>query len=262
LITIDPISNYLGNVPMSADQDVRSMILMPLKRLAEKYNVAVVIVMHLNKKSDLDAINRVGGAMAFIAVCRVAWLFTRNVQEDPPDDEDVTPEDVETPDTFSMLCIKNNIAKAYHTGLSYSVQVRGVKIDGKSVKEPYVVWGNAIRGSADDALKTFKQKANGAEHTANRPSPKKQEATNWLMEALQDGEPHPQKPLIQEAKDRDNIKPDTLIAAYRELVNSGIAKRAWKVGTAYVWKLVPVYADSEVSAIPHQSELISTNGAA
>ena len=63
LLVIDPISNYLGEVSMVAEQEVRS-ILIPLKRAAEKYNIAVLIVMHLNKKSDLDAISRVGGAMA------------------------------------------------------------------------------------------------------------------------------------------------------------------------------------------------------
>ena len=39
LLVIDPISNYLGEVSMVAEQEVRS-ILIPLKRAAEKYNIA------------------------------------------------------------------------------------------------------------------------------------------------------------------------------------------------------------------------------
>ena len=77
LIIVDPISNYLGKANMVAEQEVRS-ILMPLKRLAKRKNVSIVLVMHLNKKSDLDAISRVGGAMAFIGVSRCSWMFVRD----------------------------------------------------------------------------------------------------------------------------------------------------------------------------------------
>src|SRR4029077_4606252 len=58
LLIIDPISNFLGGTSMFGEQDVRAEILVPLKNLAAKYNVAVVIVMHLNKKAELDAISR------------------------------------------------------------------------------------------------------------------------------------------------------------------------------------------------------------
>jgi hypothetical protein len=206
--------------------------------------------MHLNKKSDLDAINRVGGAMAFIGVCRVSWLFVRNVQEAEVDGEPAE----DKPDTFSMLRIKNNLAKASHTGLSYSVQLRKVKIEGKLVSEPYVVWGKVINGDADAALETKNHRQ--AKRADTRPSPKMQEAISFLMDALQDGESHPQNPLIDEAKKRDNIKPDTLKAAYRKLVDDEVAKRAWKVGADYVWKLVPMGDESD-SVVPQQSALLA-----
>ena len=40
LLIIDPISNFLGDTNMFGEQDVRAKVLVPLKNLAAKYNVA------------------------------------------------------------------------------------------------------------------------------------------------------------------------------------------------------------------------------
>jgi hypothetical protein len=84
LLVIDPL---LAHIPMRVDghkdQHVRTA-LAPLSRMAEELDIAVVCVMHLNKRETADLFSRVGGSGGFTAAARSALL----VAEDP-DDADV-----------------------------------------------------------------------------------------------------------------------------------------------------------------------------
>ena len=181
--------------------------------------------------------------MAFIGVARTSWLFARNVQEDTPEGEEATTSAAENPDTFSMLRMKNNLVSASKAGLSFSVQVSRIPSpDGEDIITPYVVWGNAINGSADDALNRSgrsgrsgqsKSESAKAEH---RPDDTLQAALKWLEEELQDGNPHPSKPLKTDADDGFGIKPTTLERAYKELKGM----KPFKVDGRYCWQLAPM----------------------
>jgi putative DNA primase/helicase len=75
LVIIDPISAYLGSaVNAHKDQDVRGL-LTPIAKLAEERRVAILGIMHLNKSTDLGAMYRVSGSMAFVAAARAVWLI-------------------------------------------------------------------------------------------------------------------------------------------------------------------------------------------
>jgi putative DNA primase/helicase len=83
LVIIDPVSAYLGvgkAVDTYKDKDVRAA-LMPVSSLAERYNVTVIGVVHLNKGKELQAIYRVSGSMAFVAAARAVWLIGRDPQD-------------------------------------------------------------------------------------------------------------------------------------------------------------------------------------
>ena len=204
LIIIDPISNYLGEVSMIAEQEARS-ILIPLKRIAARLGIAVVIVMHLNKKSELDAISRVGGAMAFIGVARCSWMFIR----------DASTEEGEVKDSFTMARIKNNLTKASGSGLAYHIEGRQIPMnEHESMLAPAVVWGDMVNKTADDVLEEKRSKRG-----PGRPEgvhPKLQEAMNWLEMALQYG-PVASKTLYKAAKEEKNIAGSTLRSAQQEL---------------------------------------------
>jgi len=256
LLVIDPISNYLGEVSMIAEQEVRS-ILIPLKRVAERHNIAVIIVMHLNKKNDLDAISRVGGAMAFIGVARCSWLFARNVQEDAAEGEDVTPAEKKA-DTFSMLRIKNNLVSSSRAGLAYSVAVQPVEIEGENIFTPYVQWGKVIEGSADEALLPGgkRQTEPGVPRAAHRPNDKLQAAITWLEEALQDGLPHASKQLQSDARAVAGVSPETLRRAYEAIHGM----KAIKSGAIWYWQAAPMNETAQEDETPQQSMLIQAEG--
>jgi putative DNA primase/helicase len=244
LIIIDPISNYLGEVSMVAEQDVRS-VLIPLKRLAAKYTVAVITIMHLNKKADLEAICRVGGAMAFIGVARCSWLFVRDEDENEDGAQ-------KNSDTFSMLRIKNNLARAEKNGLSYEVLVEKVTTSDGDELVPYIHWlGVAVKKTANEVL-------GGGRKERGRPKQQNStldDARRWLQDQLRAGQPHHGKDLLDAAKNAAGIKNSKLRDAAKSL-NVVIYKDDQKDGR-WLWRMPPVQATSATIAegrLPKASE--------
>lgn len=162
LVIVDPLSNYLGRANMNREQEVRQ-VLIPLKNLAARQNVAIVAVMHLNKSSDASAIHRIGGAVAFTGVARACWLFL----EDPTE-----------PTRHLMLRVKGNIAKRIG-GLSYLIKAKPVVVGGSPEYQPYVEWVGATEQCASDVL------IGGA--PAGRPTEKVKGAKEWLAMFLSKG---------------------------------------------------------------------------
>jgi putative DNA primase/helicase len=136
LIIIDPISDHLGSKKMWAEQEMREL-LGPLKKLAQKYEVSVVCVMHPNKKEGLSAIYRIGGAVAFVGVARANWLFTKH-----PD----------YPSNSYMLPLKNNYAPDSLRGLAYRIKEQLVQIEGSDEPIPRVEWLGEADIDANEAL--------------------------------------------------------------------------------------------------------------
>ena len=161
LIVIDPVSNYLGDTKMVEEQAVRR-VLSPLQALASETGVAILGIMHLNKKAGLDAIHRIGGAMAFVGVARAVWLFAA---------------DTENLNIFHMLRVKKNIGER-SSGLRYQIATKPVDIGGEAVPEPYVEWLGATDKSADDML---------ASKPSGRPRDGRNEVSEWLKTLLIQG---------------------------------------------------------------------------
>ena len=108
---IDPIQAYLGDVNMNSAVEVRS-VLRPLKELAEYYNCAIVLLMHLNKNTGTNkATNRVMGSYDFIACCRSAILIETNP---------------ENPEEKLFIPIKTNLMKESEKNtLSFKINEEG-----------------------------------------------------------------------------------------------------------------------------------------
>ena len=78
LLIIDPIMGCLdAGVKTAIDNEVRSA-LMPLKHLATRAGLAVLLVRHLNKSASEKALYRGGGSIAFSALCRTAFIVAEH----------------------------------------------------------------------------------------------------------------------------------------------------------------------------------------
>ncbi|VUX55009.1 protein of unknown function [uncultured Woeseiaceae bacterium] len=104
LIQIDPISAYMGGTDSHKNSDVRGL-LSPLSSLAEQFNVAVVVVTHLNKGGG-NAIYRSIGSIAFTAAARSVIGVTK---------------DNDDPSRRLVLPVKNNLG-CDSSGMAYRIE--------------------------------------------------------------------------------------------------------------------------------------------
>ncbi|MDA0995046.1 MAG: AAA family ATPase [Proteobacteria bacterium] len=115
LIQIDPVSAYMGGTDTHKNSDVRGL-LSPLSALAERFNVAIVIVTHLNKGSG-SAVYRSVGSIAFTAAARSVIGVTK---------------DRDDPTRRLVLPVKNNLG-CDSSGMAY-------RIDTASNGAPVLMW--------------------------------------------------------------------------------------------------------------------------
>jgi hypothetical protein len=139
LIIIDPPSAYLGTkVDSYKDSDVRR-VLTPLGALAQETGALIVLVVHLNKRTDGGAQQRIGGSTAWVAAPRVAFLVV---------------EDTKTKERF-MLPVKNNLGDD-RTGFQYRIVEKILNYDEQMIKAPHIDWLSSTHRSALDLLESPK----------------------------------------------------------------------------------------------------------
>lgn len=199
LVVIDPVMNHLGKKKANDTQDVRSI----LARLKFP-GVATIIVLHMNKKPDLNAIQRVSGAGAFIEVARTAWLFI----SDPDDPEGIR----------KMLLIKGNVTKRSAAGLEFKVVSKPVALDDGVADVPFIVWLGSTNQTANDALATDGKVAS-PETSALKA------AMQFLQAFLKDG----RKPQaeVEDAANEAGISLATLRRAKKELQVQSVKDGVW-----------------------------------
>jgi hypothetical protein len=135
LIIIDPLLNHLGKLNGNKEQDVRSA-LTPLGELAKEFKVAILVVTHPNKRSDVDAIASAGGAMAVVGCMRTAWRFMASKDEEG---------------LRYMAPMKSNLA---NSGMSIAYETVGeiIQIDGKDTEIGRIKWGSESSITLDDLM--------------------------------------------------------------------------------------------------------------
>ncbi len=103
LIVIDPLSNYCDGKNINLEQEIRS-ITMPLARLAQDFDIVIILVFHHTKVKGSTAQQKVIGAGGNIGACRLGWTFI---------------EDKETGERF-ILQMKENLGK--FNGMKYTTE--------------------------------------------------------------------------------------------------------------------------------------------
>ena len=182
LIVIDPVPSYMGNARMDKEQEVRQ-VLGPLAQLADATGVAVLLVMHFNKRADVTALHRVMGAVGMTGVARAVFLFAQDAEEE---------------NNFLFLSAKMNIARP-PKGLQYTIREKQLSVGDI----PFVEWRGTTEVSAEQALAV-----RGDE------SGKLTEAKKWLQNFLKRDTLAPEVLL---AAEKDEISEKTLRRAKNKL---------------------------------------------
>ena len=168
LVVIDPLNSYLGQVDNYKDPAVRAA-LRPLTEFAESRRIATVCVMHLNKKTDLDGIYRIGGSIGFAGLARSILAVTKD-----GDDEE----------RRLLLPLKMNYAKKPGS-LAFTI------LDDLRL----VFDANRVDADVEEALSPLKRQA-GAESS---------HAAQWLTDFLADG-PQDLKNILRAAESEGHTR--------------------------------------------------------
>lgn len=129
LVAIDPLSAFLGECDSHVNAEVRGLM-GPFAKLAAKYNAAFLTISHLNK-GEGNALYRITGSLAFVALARAAFLLTH---------------DKEKLERRLLLRIKNNLSPL-RTGLAFSL------VAAENSHLPTLAWEEGtVDMTANDAL--------------------------------------------------------------------------------------------------------------
>lgn len=204
LVTIDPVSAFVGGQTDShKNSDVRGL-LAPLAELAQKTSVAVVMVTHLTKSGVGPALYRAMGSLAFVAASRAAWAVTK---------------DKSTPGRRLMLPLKHNLAPDAF-GLAFSV----VEEPGE-IPAPVLAWSlETIHIDVDEAMGGHKD--NDADE--------RKAAEGWLRIALADG-PVPTKDVKRYARECGHTW--ATVRRAKDSIGAEAFKEGFASATAWYWRL-------------------------
>jgi KaiC/GvpD/RAD55 family RecA-like ATPase len=215
LLVIDPISSYLGGIDVYRDADVRQA-LEPLARMAERLDLTVLMIAHLNKRVGTTAIHRVSGSVAFVAAARLAYTFV----EDP-----IAP--------GRTLCLPSKINLCQRPpGLAFTIGERGIE------------WSrDAVLDNLDELLNSR------AEANLGRLD----EATAWLKKRLEEGQWVAMHELQQEAS-REGISSRTLRRA-KAALGTEMQKQETGSGAVWQVRL-PRESESELDEILRSIDML------
>ena len=181
LVTIDPVSSYMGKVDSHNNTALRG-VLDPISEMAERANIAFLSVTHFNKGSGdkgIKAVNRVMGGGAFTHAPRAAFA----VVEDPDDTTHRL-----------LLSLKNNLGAPLQ-GLAYWLSVRMVGKDERTEKE---IYASHVEWLPEPVKRTANEIMGGA---ASDDLTATDDAAEFLEMVLRGGFPVPVAELEQSARD-------------------------------------------------------------
>jgi DNA polymerase len=217
IVLIDPVSAYLGvgKVDSYRDTDVRA-VLGPLKELAEELRVAVVTVMHWNKKTDVtDALLRVSNSMAFVGLPRHAYGVIADSENDRK---------------LFVRAKNNDAAVGDNKTLAFRFATREAGVDpvtGEAIFAPFIVWDQGfVDVSATEALQAASEHKSPGE---------REKAKVLLLTMLADTKEVPADE-IKDAAEAYGIASRTLRRAADDL-KVEIKKEAGKAHGKWFWSL-------------------------
>jgi hypothetical protein len=123
MIIIDPPGAYLGSqVDSYKDTDVRR-VLAPLAKLAQETRALVLLVVHLNKRTDGSPQQRITGSTAWTAAPRAAYLALAH----------------QATKKRYLVPVKNNLGND-RTGFEYQILEKLLHYDATTIKTSYIDW--------------------------------------------------------------------------------------------------------------------------
>jgi putative DNA primase/helicase len=213
VVQIDPITAYLGHGKIDSYRttDVRA-ILAPLVELAAELGVAIIGVMHFNKKTDVtNALLRISDSLAFGATARHVYAAVDDAENNRK----------------LLVRAKNNLAPNDNKTLAYHFSTRVVGRDrktGREISAPYIIWEpQHVDVTAIEAMQAA---------TQSKSPTARDDAKQFLLDILAKGPVS--KNEIDEAAEANGISVRTLFRAKTDL---GIEAKKDGLRGGWTWQL-------------------------
>ena len=200
-VIIDPIGSYIGNIDIHRENQVRIVMYSLKQQIAEKYKIAVIVVVHLRKGGLEDsALSRILGSVAFTGAARAVWGVA-HCEEDP--------------NRRLFMPMKHNLTAGATPGLEFFISTAP---NGEGV----IKWGKAIEETADKSMVDHGMKAHA----------KLQKAISIIQESLADG-----PASVEEIKEK--IGQEEISWRTVQLAKSKLKVKSQKQKSQWVWMLPP-----------------------
>ena len=216
LVIIDPITAYLGfgTVDSFRTADVRA-VLTPLVTLAAEMKVAIIGVMHFNKKMDMtNALLRISDSLAFGALARHVYAVI---------------DDFENKRKLFVRAKNNVSAKDKNKTLAFRFGAREVGVDeetGQPITAPHILWEPAyVDITATEAMQAV----------ADNRTPGAKDAAKKFLEKILPGDTEVPMKEIVEAAEANGISWASLKWAKEEL--GVVADKEKTKDGKWIWKL-------------------------
>lgn len=172
LVALDPLSSFFGGESLNKDETVRP-IMDALTNALRKTGATMIGIVHTNKRSDVDALEKVLGAGSLVQSSRSVWGFSR---------------DPEVENEFYMALLKSNVSKK-RGGMKYKISERKVRLtSGKEVFAPCAEWLGEHDSSANDLLDKERQlRKEGGKDGLSANAVQKELAKKFLLDNLRKG---------------------------------------------------------------------------
>jgi putative DNA primase/helicase len=223
LVTIDPITAFMGKINSHNTTDVRGQ-LGPLADLAERTNVALSTVTHPPKQAGPQAINHFVGSQAFITAARIGHLSIAEHKTDAAGQQVPTGRYL-----FTMAATNHKKMPALAYEIVETVvrqpvpkgdRTAALRARATATEAVYVDWLEVLQMSADEAVAA----------TTTKKTTRTREIDDFLREQLRSG-PQPQTDILARAM-KKGYSADQLDRAKRR-----IHVQSDKVNGRWVWKL-------------------------
>ena len=222
MVQIDPMSAYLGvkKIDSFRTTDVRA-VLAPLVQLASELKIAVLGILHFNKKLDVtNALLRISDSLAFGATARHVYACIDDAEHGRK----------------LLVKGKNNLARREQKALAYTFAEKAVGKDpvtGNTIVAAHLVWQpEYVDVTATEAM---------AAANENKSPGVREDARSFLLDFLGNG--RKSKEEVEDARKAFCIAERTLRRAKEELPVRLYREGSFKSGT-WFWELPPTIVEA------------------
>jgi hypothetical protein len=219
LITIDPITAYMGGkMDSHKATEVRSQ-LGPLKDFAERSNTAVSAITHPAKNASKRAIDHFIGSQAFIAAARIGHVCTEEIEYNDNGESEPTGR------TLFTNPKNNPHVKMPTLAYRFGETIVGQDLQtGETIAAPRVIWDQeAVNISADEALAAASQTRKPRDDTQSK-------VQDFLRDMLSDGS------SVEETIIRDHGEQRGFTIKQLRTAKEKLGIRSEKTGFSGGWK--------------------------